>query len=248
MNNTLETIYSLRSIHGNFSERDISPEDLKTITDACVRAANASARQAYSVIVVNDRQTIKDQFGYGGSKALLFCVDFNRIVKTAAYLGHEFYIDGIVGFITGSTDTLLAAQTAALAAKSLGIDSLFTNSIHRCDITKLKIAFDLPVKYCFPLIALILGYPQAEPDYMKGRLNGTGVIHYEKYHEPDETDLDELVSTYDDSHKHMGMINDWQDKGYQHYLDWFYQKWCSPVNTEKEPAVYSVLRQAGFIV
>jgi nitroreductase len=247
MNQTLETIYSLRSIHGNFSNREVSQDDLKAITDACVRAANASARQSYSVIVINDRQTIKEQFCYGGSKALLFCVDFNRIILTADYLDHPFSTDGLVGFITGSTDTIMAAQTAALAAKSMGIDSLFTNSIHRCDIAKLKNAFGLPKKYCFPLIALILGYSQTEPGSRKGRLNGTGVLHDGKYHKPGEEELKELVLTYDDPQKHMGMIDNWRDKGYEHYLDWFYKKWCSPVSAEKGAEVYSILEQAGFI-
>ena len=47
MNDTIKTINSLRTIHGNFSEREIKDEDIRVILGACVRAANASARQSY---------------------------------------------------------------------------------------------------------------------------------------------------------------------------------------------------------
>lgn len=211
----------MRSTHGNFSKKDIEEEDLKTILDACVRAANASARQSYSIIVVNDREVVRKQFSYAGSKALLFCVDFNRIKATAEFLGKEFKSGSIQSFLTGSTDTILAAQTAAVAARSIGIDSLFTNSIYRRDINSLYEIFKLPKRHCFPLIALILGYAENETQYLKGRLAEKGVIHFDEYQNMDINEFNELVATYDDTQKHMGLIDNWKEKGYSHYLDWF---------------------------
>lgn len=126
----------MRSIHGNFSLQEITDEDLEIILDACVRAANASARQSYSIIVVKDRNLMKELSGFPGSKALVFCVDYNRIIDATEHLGQQFSEDGVIPFVTGSTDTILAAQTAAIAAKSMGIDSLFTNGIHRGDIAR----------------------------------------------------------------------------------------------------------------
>lgn len=247
MNSTLETIYSLRSIHGDFSERDIPQEDLDRILDACVRAANASARQSYSIVVVTDRKVIKENFGYPGSRALLFCVDYNRLELSAHHLKKEFVNKGVHSFITGSTDTILAAQTAAIAAKSLGIDSLFTNSVHRCDISCLYKTFNLPVKSCFPLIALILGYPNKEPETHKGRLTGKGVIHYEQYRLPDEKELDEIVAMYDDKEKHLGSISDWESLGFSHFLEWYFDEWEGPGNMEeKQREMFAVLKQAGF--
>ena len=77
-------------------------------------------------------------------------------------------------FVTGSTNTILAAQTAVIAAKSLGIDSLLTNGVHRGDMERLWEMLGLPRQYCFPLIALVLGYAAKEPAYQKGRLSGPG--------------------------------------------------------------------------
>lgn len=248
MNNTLDTIYNLRTIHGNFSKKDVPEDEVELILDACVQAANASARQSYSILVINDRKVIKEKLAYSGSKALLFCVDYNRVIKSAEYLEKEFKPDGIISFITGSTDTILAAQTAAIAAKSLGIDSMFTNSIHRCDIDEIYEAFHLPKRYCYPLIALILGYAETEPVYQKGRLNGKGLVHYETYKECNQKDLREINADYNNIEKHLGLIDNWEDKGFANYLDWFFSSWCRGENLDKQKEVTSLLQRIGFIV
>jgi len=112
MNDTLKTINSLRSIHGNFSEKELSEADLNQILEASIRAANASARQSYSIIVLDDHKKMQKLFGYQDSRALVYCVDFNRIGQTAKHLGYDFDSNNIIGFITGTIDTVLASQTA----------------------------------------------------------------------------------------------------------------------------------------
>jgi nitroreductase len=136
MNDTLQTIHSIRTIHGDFSEQEISEADLNQILKACITAANASARQSYSIIVLDDQTRMRELFSYQGSRALIFCVDFTRIMAAARHLGHAFDNDDIIGFITGTIDTMLAVQTAVIAAKSLGIDSLITNGLHRNNLDK----------------------------------------------------------------------------------------------------------------
>ena len=248
MNETLKTIHSLRSIHGNFSSQEITDEDLKLLLVACVRAANASARQSYSIVVVEDRNLMKKLSGFAGSKALVFCVDYNRIMDAAEHLGHQFSVDGVIPFVTGSTDTILAAQTAAIAAKSLGIDALFTNGIHRGDMTRVYELLGLPEKYCFPLIMLVLGYPKEEPGYLKGRLRGPGVVHYGKYYRAKADELGALVQQYDDSEKHLGLNNTWKQKGFEHYLDWFYTVWSARGGKKGgKSQMYEILERTGFL-
>ncbi|MCK5063694.1 MAG: nitroreductase family protein [Candidatus Fermentibacteraceae bacterium] len=242
MNETLKTIADLRSVHGDFSEKEISAQDLQTILDSAVRAANASARQSYSIIVVEDSDMMKKLCGYTGSKLLLFCVDYNRIIDMAQHLGNEFETNGIVSFITGSTDTVLAAQTAAIAAKSLGIDSLFTNGIHRGDPQRVYELLDIPSENCFPLIALVLGYPREEPEYQKGRIT-TGVIHFDKYSRLTPGEMEQLVKEYDDPSRHLMLTEDWRQE-FEHYLNWFYTKWSGKGDTQH---IYRVLGETGFL-
>jgi nitroreductase len=233
MNETLQTIHSLRTIHGDFSSREIGDSDLQQILEATIRTANASARQSYSIIVQDDRAKMKELFGYQGSRALIFCVDFNRIMAAARHLNREFDNGDIIGFITGSTDTALAAQTAVIAARSLGIDSLITNGLHRNDLDKVYRMLNLPETSCFPLITVVLGYPNKEPEYQKGRLSSRHVVHFGDYHAPTSEQLDEIVAEYDNHDRHLGMINDWERLGFQHYLDWFYEKWTGKPAVEK---------------
>jgi nitroreductase len=246
MNETLQTIRSLRTIHGNFSRRDVPAEDLQTILEACMHAANASARQSYSIVVLEDRQTMA-KLGYVGSKALIFLVDYNRIIDAAEYLGKPFHSREIVSFITGSIDTVLASQTAAIAAKSLGIDSMFTNCIHRVPLEDVYALLNLPGENCFPLIELILGYPQTEPVFQKGRLSGNGIIHYGRYHRLNPEELSAMAAEYDDKDKHLGLTENWGDLGFSHYLEWFFEKWSGETPNDKQREFYSVLLEAGFL-
>lgn len=228
MNETIEIIKNLKTVR-RFSDKDISEDDLLLILEACVNAATASARQAYSIIVVDDKKVMKE-IGYVGNKILVFCVDFNRVIDTAEYLGFQ-YNHGvpIAGFITGSTDTILAAQTAAIAAKSIGIDSFFTNCVHRGNINRIYELLNLPERYCFPLIALVLGYSDEKKIKLtkKGRLKGEGIIHRNKYHRLDNEGLNNIVLEYDSQDKHfLSLIDGWREKGYKHYLEYFYEKWC----------------------
>ena len=248
MNETLKTIHALRTIHGNFSPREIAAEDLKLIIKAGVRAANASARQSYSIIVVQERAMMKKLCGFEGNKALLFCVDYTRHLDMSAHLGHSFDAQGIVPFVTASTDTISAAQTAAIAAKSLGIDSLFTNGIHRGDMSRVYELLNLPQKTCFPLIMLVLGYAAQEPDSQKGRLSGPGVVHYGQYHRPTAEELDELVQQYDDPETHLALNYGWSEKGMAHYLDWFYGVWSSRGGKKAgKSQMFEILGQVGFL-
>ncbi len=225
MNETLRTIHSLRTIHGDFSERDVTEADLTTILEASVRTANASARQSYAIVVLDDRAKMKDLFFYQGSRALIYCVDYTRIAALAKHLGHEFSRADIIGFSTGTIDTMLAAQTAVIAAKSLGIDSMITNGLHRNSLDKVYEALKLPATSCFPLATVVLGYPRQEPPYQKGRLDLDAVVHRGEYHAHTEAQLDKIVAQYDDPTRHIGMIPNWQEQGFLHYLDWFYTKW-----------------------
>lgn len=248
MNETLKTIRSMHSIR-SFSKREIPNEDLQTILNAAVQAATASAEQGYSIIVVDDKAVMKDMIQYVGSKALIFCVDYNRLMDLAAHTGNEWGCDSLQQFITGSTDALLAAQNAAVAAHSLGIDTLFTNSVHRVSLPAFYQAFNLPEKHCFPLITLVLGYGEQQPERLKDRWNGPGVIHYGKYHRLTPDELDAMTQDYDNPDKYLDMRGPRQEKEErQSFPDWFFQVWCRQFNTNdnKTMEFYKTISDAGF--
>ena len=245
MNDTLKTIHSLRTIHGNFSDKKVSDNDLETILQASVHAATASARQSYSILVIRDKEKMRQLSEYIGDALLIFCVDFTRLIELAKHLNREFDVSDTIGFVTGSTDTIMAAQTACIAAKSLGIDSLFTQrGLHRRDIAKVFDILNLPEQYCFPLVALVLGYPRAEPEFQKGRLTEKSIIHWDTYHRLSASEKEALVAQYDNKNKHLGLIDNWAQLGMKHYLDWFYSKWSQHVDTKN---FVTALKKSGFL-
>ena len=246
-NETLKVIESLRTIHGDFTEARVPDDKLDTILDAAVRAANASNMQSYSIVVSREPDKIMKLTGYRGPCLLLFCADHTRIADVARRLGRPFNGAGMDSFVTSSTNTILAAQTAAIAAKSLGIGSMFTNGIHRGDMERVWDLLGLPQQSCVPLIALILGFPKSEPPYRTGRLRGPGIVHYERYQRLDEKQMDEIIRQHDDPSQHLGLNDDWR-KSYKHYLDWFYADWLGRFKPAPgEGPMFRRLKKSGYI-
>jgi nitroreductase len=248
-NSTLEVIRGLRTIHGDFSEKQVSEKDLRLILNASVRAANASGMQTYSILVSRDAGKIRKLTGYTAPSMLLYAMDYTRVIDSAKHVGYEFYADNILDFITASTNTILAAQTAVIAARSVGIDSLLTNGIHRRDPQVIWSTLELPETGCFPLIALLLGYPKKEPDHQKGRLSGPGVLHEETFHRLTAAELDAIVKQYDDKTQHVGLNDDWDRAGHKHYLDWLYKDWLKARTkpSQTETPWFKRLRKSGFV-
>ena len=246
-NPTLETLRSLRTIHGNFADKPLPEPALQTILQASLRAANASNNQSYSIIVVKDRAAMKDICGYAGSCLLIYCADYTRMKASAESLGYTYEPGTMVDFVTAAINATLVAQTSVIAAKSLGIDSLLTNGIHRGDIERHWKLLELPPTHCFPIIALVLGYPTQEPAFQRGRLDGAGIVHAEKYHRLTNAEIDAITRRYDDKSQHVGS-EDWYAKGHAHYLNWYLKEWVHAGRTiTAETPLLRRLKRSGFV-
>jgi nitroreductase len=248
-NDTIKTIQNLRTIHGNFTDKEIPDETIELILQASIRAANASNTQSYSIVVVKDREKMQQICTYRGSCMLLYCVDFTRLKTCAESLGYTYIPDTIENFVTSSINTAFAAQTAVVAARSIGLDCLTTNGIHRGDMERVWTLLDLPKTQCFPLIAVVLGYPTEEPAYKMGRLDGAGVIHREKYQQLTSEEVDKIIQQYDDKKQHIALIDNWDSQGHKHYLDWFFKVWAgrNAGPSQSETQMFKILKRAGFV-
>ncbi|HHX77542.1 MAG TPA: hypothetical protein GX697_04270, partial [Firmicutes bacterium] len=226
-------------------EQPVSQEQLKTIIEAAVRAPNASNRQSYSIIAVTNQDKIKRHIGFKAPLALIFCVDYTRVIDTAHFLDENFEVNGVLSFIHGSVDACLAAQNAALAATSLGLGQMFTNGLHRRPLEDLFQAFNIPEKYCFPLIALLIGYPDREHSKKKGRLKDLGILHQEAHQRLDEKQLAELVTYIDNPANNMAVaVNVPPD--IDSYLRWYFRNWPNKSSREKQEEFLERLKKSGF--
>lgn len=246
-NETLKTIHSLRSIR-NFSKKEISKDDLERILEAALRTANSGGRQVYSIVVIEDAGLL-ERFFFKANRALVFCVDYNRWMDCAKRLNHTLTTGDIEGFLLGSEDAILAAQTATIAAKSLGIDSLLTSSLFdREDFKRVYKALNLPEKYCFPLLSLCLGYATEEPLHLKGRVR-KGVIHHNRYQRLSPEEIDELIAEYDIEEKHFTTMTreEIAKEGYKGYLDRYFSRWKGDFPEERTKSFYATLKKAGLL-
>ena len=227
MNETMKTIYNLHSTHGNFTSRPVDDETVRTILDACIRGANASNRQGYSIVVIRGEDRVAKVLGCGAKSpvAFLFCADFNRIYDIGEHLGYESDYDNLFDFMTAHTDAVIAAQTAVIAASSLGIASLYINSIHnadRKDLADLYRELDLPDRHIFPVTAVLFGYEDKVSNHRKGRLHDTGIVHYDTYKRLDEEQKEKIVRTVNDPDNYFGAKGQCDT-----YLEFYYTKWTS---------------------
>lgn len=118
MNEILKNISNLKTTRSNnFSEDKISNEDLEIILQSSVRAPNASNRQSYSIIILNEIE--QEELGLKGDKVLLYVIDFYRHECLKKYLGSNISFEHFQPFITGIIDVSLAIQNAVIAANSL---------------------------------------------------------------------------------------------------------------------------------
>ncbi|NHJ48684.1 MAG: nitroreductase [Asgard group archaeon] len=246
MNETINTIQCLRSIR-RFSDKEISRKDIDRILDATLRTANSGGRQIYSVVVVDDKEILKDYF-YNGNKALLFCIDYNRWFDCAERLGYSPVVGDIRGFIMGAIDASMASQTATLAAKAIGIDSLVTTSTFRKNLKNIYELLNLPEKNCFPVIGICLGYPKEEPEHLKGRIR-KGVIHYGKYQRLAPEEIDEVIKEYDDPDNHFSTRTkeDYEKLGTKGYVDNYFKNWDGSFKIEEVIDCYETLQKTGFL-
>jgi len=248
-NETLKTIHDLYTTHGNFSNKEVPQEEVEKIKQASIKAANASNMQTYTIIEIRDKELMKNVCQYTGSAMLLFCVDYNRLIASANSLGLEYHPGHISSFITGSINTAMALQTAVIAARSMGIDTLTTNGIHRGNMDRHWELLGLPEKHCMPLMALVLGYTDKKPESKKGRLNGKEIFQENTYQKLTKEELKVITAQYDDPEKHLALNPGFKDQGHEHYLEWLFKEWLGSDSQpkEKETALFKQLKKRGFV-
>lgn len=247
MNYLLEGIMGLETTQGHFTEQTVPQDTVTTIIEAAVRAPNAANRQSYSIISVNDPEVIKKYFGYQAPHALLFCIDYNRVIDSARFLNEEYEVNGIISFIHGAIDTCLAAQNAALATASLGLGQMFTNAIHRKPLDQLFTKFNLPEKYCFPLITLLIGHPTKRRNFRKGRLTNLGIVHQETYQRLNDQQLATMIEYIDHPDNHLEPVEN-IPKNIESYLLWYFKNWANKSNPEKQREFIARLQKSSFIL
>lgn len=228
MNETMRVIQSLRSTHWTFNDKVVSREDIETIIAHSLRASNNNDRMDLSVVVVEDPALLNELTGgESDNKAvptLVYAIDHARQIACAKAMGYPDYAPGnrLYHFLFGMYDVCAAAQTAVIAAKSMGIDALITNFAHRHAPGETAKRLNMPEEYCFPVIMVALGYSDKPACEVTPPLSPDLSIHYGRYTPPSEEKIKRMIDDVDRAYP--AQINE----SHPHALDWFYHDWWGP--------------------
>ncbi len=153
---TLEIIHQRKSVR-NYTDQQVSKEQLQTLVKAGMAAPTAVNKQPWAFIAINDRE-ILDQLGdvlpYAkmlkqATAAIVVCGDLD---KTLPGEGQQFWIQ----------DCSAATENVLLAAESIDLGAVWTAAYPNSErIRSVKDILNLPSKI-IPLNVIAIGYPSGK--------------------------------------------------------------------------------------
>lgn len=122
---------------------------------------------------------------------LAFCADLARLERACQLRGYAQVTEYVENFLVAVVDTAIAAQTAAMAAESLGLGICYIGGIRNNPKDVIEL-LQLP-RLVFPITGMTMGWPAVEPR-LRPRLPLREVLHWEKY---DTASEDGALREYD---------------------------------------------------
>jgi nitroreductase len=209
MNETLQIIENRRSIR-NYADTPLSPEEKDIIVHAAMRAPTAGNMMLYSIIEIAD-QRLKERLAVTCDNqpfiakapfVLLFLADYQRHFDYYTYseVDAKCKAEGLTprppqegDLLLACCDALIAAQTAVIAAESMGIGSCYIGDIlenyeiHR-DLLKLP-------PYALPITLVCFGRPAVvrEESRTTPRFDREFVVFKDSYRRLSGADFDRMM-------------------------------------------------------
>lgn len=192
----IKEIFEHRSIR-KYLNKDIPENILISILEAASRASNTGNMQVYSIIVTKDPNIKKELSPAHFNQPMVieapiiltFCADFNRFNKWCRQRNAIPGYDNFISFMTAAIDAIIAAQNACLEAENHGIGICYLGTaIYNPD--KIIDTLNLP-RGVVPVTAVTMGYPAENPE-LTDRLPLEAIVHYEKYNDFSENNIDKI--------------------------------------------------------
>ena len=194
MNGVIRQLMERRSVRA-FEKRAIPQEDVRAILSAAVQAPTAGNMTLWTAIAVTDQKK-KDALAVSCDNqpfiaraplVLVFCADYKRwydLFKTVD-LGEPLRRPGEGDFLLAMSDAIIAAQSAVVAADSLGYGSCYIGDIlENCETQRAILA--LP-EYVKPVCMVVIGVPTQQQKERKKppRFELHDVVHENAYRSVD---------------------------------------------------------------
>lgn len=206
-NDTLATILGHRSVRA-FLPEQLPSGTLDLLIAAAQSASTSSNLQLWSVIAIEDpdhKARLSELAGQQGfireaPLLLVWLADLARLSAIATR--RQTPVEGVhyvEEFIVGVVDAALAAQSATIAAESLGLGCCYIGAMRNLP-EQVAAELGLPPQV-FAVFGLSVGYPDpARATGVKPRLPRGVVLHHERYgrdnQEPDITQYNATARAY----------------------------------------------------
>ena len=209
MNPTLEVIQNRRSVR-KYAETPISRDEKDAILNSAMRAPTAGNMMLYTIIEVEEQQ-LKDRlavscdnqpFIASAPYVLMFAADYQRWMDLFNYSGAESKcaeanltprLPEEGDLLLACCDALIAAQTAVIAAESMGIGACYIGDIlENCETHREM--FNLP-QYTLPVTLICFGRPVATRDEVRltRRFDRKFIVHQNRYERVADADFGEMM-------------------------------------------------------
>lgn len=188
-----------RSIR-SYSSDPVSAEALADILHAATRASSSGNMQTYSIVVTREEARrrrlweihYEQDMILQAPLLLTFVADWRRMNRWCRLSEAEPGYDNLLSFLVAFADAIIAAQNAALAAEAQGLGICYMGTT-LCAPERLIEFLELPAG-TFPATTLVVGHPAEDPA-PRARLPLAGIVHEERYDDPDD---DAVRATYRD--------------------------------------------------
>jgi nitroreductase len=227
-NVVLETILNHRSVRG-FLPKPLPEGTLELLVAAAQSASTSSNLQFWSVVAVQEAERKsrlaelagQQQFIRDAPLLLVWLADMSRINRIAAE--RQALVEGthyVEEFIVGVVDAALAAQSALIAAESLGLGGVYIGAMRNLPE---QVATELALPpHAFAVFGMSIGYPDpARETGIKPRLPQSVVLHREQYSSaPRSEAIDGYDATMREFQREQGMrAIDWTQQCFDRVKD-----------------------------
>jgi len=210
MNETLKLLDDRTSLR-NYSHKLIRSEDLQSILQGAMRAPTAGNMMTYSIIVIQDnekkeilsRSCDNQPFIAKAPLVLIFVADYQKWVEYYKINGvkeyciknnMEFLAPSEASLLLATSDAIIAAQNAVVAAESIGIGSCYIGDIME-KYEFHKELLKLP-EFVFPVAMLCLGYyPEDYNIKPRDRFQQKYVVFNEEYKKLSTEEIQDMHKT-----------------------------------------------------
>lgn len=197
-----------------YSNQEITDNELNEMIEAASHAPTTGGMQLYSVVVTRDK-AMKEKlapchFGQPmvmtAPVVLTFCADFNRFVAWCKASNAEPGYDNLQSLMSAVLDVVIFAQQFNTIAEmnGLGCCYLGTTTYNPGEIAEV---LNLP-KRVIPIVTLTVGHPKQEEQFKTDRLPMDGIIHKERYHELNASEIKTIYSHKESLNVNKGFVKE----------------------------------------